>query len=920
VKVFASLAPITLLSLTVVACSPPGEGSDHTPGAGGGTGASARGAGGSGSASGAGGSFAGGASGVGGIGAPAGGSGASGGAAAGGDAGTGGSGTGVPATCSSEAGPQVPELSGLRIDFDFAGRALAEVQEPGYESWAVAEQTSDERTFDGVTFTLEKSGSAGTTLEPVWHKASVQSPNFARLIGDGVSVAEGAGGGAIELTISGLSAGTHSLATYHNAPNDDDWAPMNISVDGADLVTGLTPSTLAIKPGDAAVSYVEFEVAAGDSVSILFSPTSSGSVRNVILNALALDVADPNAQAKLGAPDNRDWHVDADDGTATLSWTAGEGAASHRLYFGTDMSAVVGADAPSSLLLTEQATTSYDLSGLSHLQYYYWRVDEVASDGGVTPGDVWAFSPRHLAFPGAEGHGRLARGGRCGKVVHVTNLNDSGPGSLREAFSTDTGPRTIVFDVSGVIELESRMTMAGNFVTVAGQTAPGKGIVIRAAPVGVAGVNDAIMRFMKVRLGYGVTYDGMGLTGSNHSIFDHNSISWTIDEAFSSRDAKNITLQKTLIAEALNVADHANYPAGTAHGYAGTISGNTGSFHHNLLAHNAGRNFSMGAAIDGAGVFVSRLDLFNNVVYNFGSRATDGQVHLANFVANYYKKGPATTLNQTFSMDLENYGTGTLQAYYSGNILENTDGSFECDGTDDSCGRRYTLSNGNPEPTWEIFPTDGPLFESHATIHSARDAYKIVLSDVGVTMPVFDEHDQRMIQETLAGTAQYEGSVSGLPGLIDREGDASGFEDYPEETRDDSFDADGDGLPGWWEDFIGTSDVSGAGDFSDSNADDDGDGSTNLEEYLEWMATPHLEIAPSQTGAVDISALFRGFTAGPTFAAVSDACANPTVNGDELTVAPTSACGLTYVAVTVTDSEGSTMTRSVGVFVTGSVQ
>jgi len=142
-----------------------------------------------------------------------------------------------------------------------------------------------------------------------------------------------------------------------------------------------------------------------------------------------------------------------------------------------------------------------------------------------------------------------------------------------------------VFDVGGVIRLASRLTLTDSYVTVAGQTAPGKGITIRAAPFGLSGAHDDVVQDVRVRLGAGTTYDGMGLAGSDHCIVDHCSISWTIDEAFSSRNARNITLQRTFISEALNVAGHQNYPAGTAHGYAASIGGDVGTFHHNLLAH-----------------------------------------------------------------------------------------------------------------------------------------------------------------------------------------------------------------------------------------------------------------------------------------------------------------------------------------------
>jgi hypothetical protein len=431
-------------------------------------------------------------------------------------------------------------------------------------------------------------------------------------------------------------------------------------------------------------------------------------------------------------------------------------------------------------------------------------------------------------------------------------------------------------------------------------------------------VNDSVMRFVRVRVGYvtGQTYDGTGLQGSDNSIFDHVSVSWSTDEAFSSRNGLNITLQRTLIAEALNHADHTNSDGEVhqQHGYAATISGNAGSFHHNLLAHNEGRNWSMGAAIDGGSNFVSRLDLFNNLVYNWGGRATDGQAHLVNFVNNYYKEGAATRLHQTFSMDFENYGVGTMQAYYAGNILQKPDGSFTCDGRNNTCGRTYTLKNGNPEPTWNVFPTSGPLFPSYATIQSATDAYKSVLSDVGATMPVFDDHDQRVVRETLNGTNAYKGSITGFPGLPDRETDVGGYESYPTMTRPADFDSDGDGLPNWYEIATGTNPQSARGDFADSNADLDGDGYTNIEDYLRWMATPHVDLRASGTATFDLAALFRGYTKSPAYKAAASDCVTASIAGSTLTLSPKGTCKITTLPVTVTDGDNSTMTREVGIF------
>lgn len=185
---------------------------------------------------------------------------------------------------------------------------------------------------------------------------------------------------------------------------------------------------------------------------------------------------------------------------------------------------------------------------------------------------------RQLAFPTAEGYGQFARGGRGGRVIHVTSLKDSGPGSLRAAVEAE-GPRTVVFDISGIITLESKLVVRNPFLTVAGQTAPGKGICIRKYNFGLYGTHDVIIRYVHVRPGNlsGDTLDGMGMAYSDDRIIDHCSISWTRDEAFSSCVAKNITLQRTLISEALNQAGHRKYPPGTQHGYAASIGGQIGS-------------------------------------------------------------------------------------------------------------------------------------------------------------------------------------------------------------------------------------------------------------------------------------------------------------------------------------------------------
>lgn len=431
-----------------------------------------------------------------------------------------------------------------------------------------------------------------------------------------------------------------------------------------------------------------------------------------------------------------------------------------------------------------------------------------------------------LAFPSAEGYGRFAVGGRGGRVLHVTNLNDAGPGSLREAVEAE-GPRTVVFDISGLITLESRLIIRkDNFnLTIAGQTAPGNGICIRKFNLGMLGATNVIVRYLRVRPGNlsGMTLDGMGMASSENCIIDHCSISWTLDEAFSSRGARNITLQRTLISEALNEAGHKKYPPGTQHGYAASIGGDIGSFHHNLLAHCAGRNWSLAGGLSKPdNKYAGRLDLRNNVVYNWKNRATDGGAHEVNFVNNYYQPGPATKYFYALNAQYGGF-PGTQQYFFEGNIMR---GQFGL--TNQTAGRTATIERGGRVPT-EYSPwVDKPFFESHVKTQIAEVAYTNVLADVGCNFPALDAHDQRVIAEVRSGTTKFKGSKTGLPGLPDSQDDVGGWDNYPEVRRAADWDTDQDGMPDHWEKQHGLNPK----DAADGRLDLNGDGYTNLEKYL----------------------------------------------------------------------------------------
>lgn len=438
------------------------------------------------------------------------------------------------------------------------------------------------------------------------------------------------------------------------------------------------------------------------------------------------------------------------------------------------------------------------------------------------------------AFPTAEGYGRLATGGRGGRVIHVTNLNDSGPGSLRDAVE-QSGPRTVVFDVSGLITLESRLIIrpTNSNLTIAGQTAPGKGICLRKYNFGMLGATNVIIRYVRVRPGNisGTTLDGMGMASADNCIIDHCSISWTLDESFSSRSAKNISFQRNLISEALNAAGHKKYPPGTEHGYAASIGGDIGSFHHNLLANCVGRNWSLAGGLRKPGnEYAGRLDLRNNVVFNWKNRATDGGAHEVNFVNNYYQPGPATTFFYALNAQYGGF-PGTQQYYFAGNIMP---GHFSL--TNQEAGKKMSTERGGKLPETYSAWVDKEFFPSFVKTHTAEEAYTNVLADVGCNFPALDDHDTRIIAEVRSGKTTFKGSRTGLPGLPDSQDDVGGWENYPEVHRATDWDADGDGIPDAWEKAHGLNPK----DATDGNKDMNGDGYTNLEKYLNSLVGEYL--------------------------------------------------------------------------------
>ena len=835
------------------------------------------------------------------------------------------------------------------IDFNMTNRQDAEVNEPDYIGWAVNQGASESKTLEnGLTITVAAAGKANT-LRAQWHKntctAGRNGQTGLRLLGDGVAafIADASNNTpnltdtptGISVKLKGLKPGLHSLAAYHvyKDPKSGDMPTIKVDVmrdqETVAAQTGMAYANVKatasdLKMSDAAFSYIEFEVLETTQTITVTYTTEVETGRkyqttNVMLNGLLIDRSPLTAMDP--KPGHRDYHLDADDGSYTLQWTPAAVAVKHKLVVGTEQETV----SRSTDYIYEGTNPAYTITGLSSSRYYFWRVDEVDADGRIHKGQVWSFRPRQLAFPGAEGYGRFATGGRGGKVYHVTTLSGGKePGSLLYGLTEMNEPRYIVFDVSGVIELDFDSHFVKPYAYIAGQTAPGKGICIKASNINIG--SDVICRHIRFKRGLGVygenTGNAMGMSGADHAIVDHCTAAWGTDETVSGRGALNITFQYNIISEALGITGHKNYADGTNHGYAATIDGRIGSWHHNLLVNCEGRNWSMGGGMDGNNRPIGGLDLFNNVVYNWHNRTTDGNCHAVNFVNNYYKMGADTRKTVLFTQDFEDAiaPDGIDQAYIKGNIRENKSHSL----TQDALNDTYNAT-GNIPTTYQ-YRVNKPLFESYATIHTAKDAMKIVTSDAGATMPMRDEHHIRNIRETLDGTHTYVGSKSKIKGEIDTEADITehadgkGWEVYPEEARPENWDTDQDGMPDWYEALI-HSDAHTA----NQNDDPDNDGWTLLEDYLELMAHPYVVVEPNGMATLDLKPYFAGFY-GQNKKAVTPSYRLPdetnggfsaSIEGSALKIHSSSgAQGIGRVNVTVDDGE-TTFTQPFGIIISG---
>ncbi|MEP6805343.1 MAG: polysaccharide lyase [Flavobacterium sp.] len=464
----------------------------------------------------------------------------------------------------------------------------------------------------------------------------------------------------------------------------------------------------------------------------------------------------------------------------------------------------------------------------------------------------WASYPKDFvhadipAFPGAEGGGAFTPGGRGGKIFVVTSLEDSGKGTFREACEA-VGARTIVFNVSGIIQLKNRISMRAPYVTIAGQTAPGDGICIAGETLEID-THDVIIRHMRFRRGAtDVTRrdDALGGNPIGNIIVDHCSVSWGLDEnislyrhQFAANDkskleklpACNITIQNTISSEGLDTYNHA---------FGSTIGGLNSTFMRNLWADNISRNASIGMYGD--------FNFVNNVIFNWWNRSLDGGDYrsMFNIINNYFKPGPITPTDQPIRYRILKPESGYMKpktygrAYVSGNYIvgspevtaDNWNGGIQLEDQSEAETKEYL----------ELIKQPKPFSMPNIKIMKAEEAYEFVLNNAGATLPKRDAVDERVIKQVRTGKIEVKDGLENaigkefikrrLPadsykkGIITNPNQVGGYPEYKGKAYKD---ADNDGIPDAWEKKYGLN----PNDASDANKDSNGDGYTNLEKYF----------------------------------------------------------------------------------------
>jgi hypothetical protein len=424
-------------------------------------------------------------------------------------------------------------------------------------------------------------------------------------------------------------------------------------------------------------------------------------------------------------------------------------------------------------------------------------------------------APGPVAFPGAEGFGAGTPGGRGGRVVFVTTLDDDGPGSFRRAVAAK-GPRTVVFRVAGLVTLRAPVVVTEPFLTVAGQTAPGEGVCFRGQSVEIR-THDVVFRHLRFRPGdvAGAEVDGLSIGGgSRRVVVDHCSAGWSVDESLSlAGDVADVTVQWCLIAEALDRSVHRK----GRHGYGSLVRAAGGvSLHHNLWAHNAARNPRLG---DNYGrppwpVF----DVRNNVIYDYGRIASGltGDRLSANYVANLVRPGPSSDTTRGIIVLTE---TAAVSYHVAGNVVEGrpdvtADNRLLFERVE-AAGRRLVTLLERPFDTPPVRTTD------------AAAALREVLDGVGATRPRRDTVDARVVREVASRSGR----------VVDSQKDLGGWPVYGSGPA--PADADADGMPDGWERARGL-DPADAGDGRRRGSH----GYTSLEEYLNELAAAPAERAP----------------------------------------------------------------------------
>ena len=459
-----------------------------------------------------------------------------------------------------------------------------------------------------------------------------------------------------------------------------------------------------------------------------------------------------------------------------------------------------------------------------------------------------------IAFPGAEGAGKYATGGRGGTVVHVTNLNDSGEGSFRDAVAHTK--RIVVFDVGGTINLKSDVSCMGD-ITIAGQTAPGGGgITLKGGKIGMGGDN-VIIRFVSSRPGENGSSecDAWGGSKGSNSMIDHCSIGWANDEQFGLYASEHQTVQYSIIGPSNCISYHAK----GAHGFGIMMGAKNNSWHHNMIAHNISRNYR--------GKTTGALDYVNNVIYDWGYQTAYGTFGQVNYVGNYFKRGQSTKGGNNYISINSGTSPEKYRFYLTGNKMVNSDGTdYNTEmNTNNWNGLNYgssgltenTFRINSPVAVADVYGKDASVTKN---VQPADDAFDTVIAyaGAGISADKRPRIDREVMEEARTGTGYLTGgrdfstltsSDTALNEAIEnyKIKQMNYDEYYPAPiTKKDITDSDNDGMSDEWELARGL-DPNNA---KDAKADYQGLGYNNIEYYINDLtveAFPEGVVTPSPT-------------------------------------------------------------------------